>query len=98
MTRDKLVESMVRARGAFLIAAAKAEGFTLPEYDDMEPYQQHRLRMAEHAVLDALSAAGYAVVPYGATKAMQNAACSNFNKVAGLNDAIAEGNILKGDK
>lgn len=51
-------------------------------------------RQIERA-LDALSAAGFAVVPYGATEAMQNAACSDFNRVAGLNAAIDTGNLLK---
>lgn len=51
-------------------------------------------RQVERA-LDALSAAGFAIVPYGATEAMQSAACSNFNKIAGLNAAIDAGNLLK---
>ena len=48
--------------------------------------------------MKAEETAGLAVVQYGATQAMQNAACSNFNKVAGLNDAIAEGNLLTKEK
>ena len=47
------------------------------------------------ATMKAEADAGLVVVQYGATKTMQNAACSNFNRIAGLNDAIEAGDLLR---
>ena len=92
MTRDGLRE--LRARAMRLDNMGVQHCNRIPWEKITESMKEGWLRPAE-ATMKAEDAAGLAVVPYGATKAMQNAACANFNKVAGLNDAIHAGNLLK---
>lgn len=93
-TRDELRELQARIIRSHILGTEKDKQFPWGKLTAVgkEPY----LDIAE-ATMKAEEAEGLAVVPYGATKAMQNAACANFNKVAGLNDAIAAGDILRED-